>query len=466
MNYHNFMRCGLIGLLLSGCTPHRVDSDVTPSLSLQSAFPMASQLAIETESVNAQWWLALARPNLSELIEESFKANQDIAAALARLDQARAVRTQSRADLLPQIGAEGRVSETRQKNNTHSSTGEIGGALTWELDAFGRLSAAAKADKLRALARVEDVMALRLSLSAEVANAYFGAVASHKRLQLLNQQLNTDKDLLELIELRQDNGVGTNVEVLQQQSQVAESRSLIPSAEADLRMFENRLDVLLGAEPDGVERVSAEDDLTFIHALSPVGVPADLLLNRPDLRAAQAELVAADADIASAIAARLPQITLTGSYLYRDSATYSGPVASIVGAFVMPLLDWGARKAAVEENKALYAERLANYTQLYLEAVEEVENALYGEKKQREYIQRLHERRQILSDTVEETEALFTQGVTDYLPVLNALQDLRSIERDIITEQQELIYMRITLYRALGGATQTQDEIESLRYDI
>lgn len=452
-------------ILATGCALHDVDMNALPNVQAQEYFPALGDAKEDIKSDKPRvslWWTELNRPTLNTMIAQSFSNNQNIFAAIARIEQANAVATQTKSDIFPKISAEGNLADSRQGEDDQTSTREIGAALSWEIDAFNRIGSAALADKYEAKSLTYDLEALRLSLSAEVANAYFGAVAAHNRLQLLNQQLDTDKELLDLIKLRQVNGVGTKVEVLQQQSQVSESLSFIPSAEASLRVFENRLDVLLGVEPDGQDRVNAQDDLAFTQDLPVIGVPADLLFNRPDLRALQAELVAADADIASAIADRLPQITLTGSYLYSDTAAFSGPVASILGAFVQPLLDWGEKKAAVERNKALYKERLAEYTQLYLEAVEDVENALYQENKQREYIERLETRRAILVETVDETEALYTQGIDDYLPVLSALKDLRTVEREIITERLNLINIRINLYRAIGGSIQNSVNEESL----
>ena len=214
--------------------------------------------------------------------------------------------------------------------------------------------------------------------------------------------------------------------------------------------------MLLGIMPDGKNRVSETEDLSFMEQVPAVGVPSDLLLRRPDLRSAQASLVASDADIGAAIADRLPRITLDGSYLYSDIESFSrqsftGPVGIIAATFIQPLLDWGRRKAEVERNRALYVERLAAYTQLYLEAVEEVENALYQERKQRDFIKRLEARRDILQATVNETEELYFAGVDDYLPVLDALQELREVERDLITQRLALVSFRIRLYRAIGG---------------
>lgn len=461
MGHSKWVLSSILVLLLSGCSSHDIDENVSPNLSIQSEFPSLNSTELATEASEAQWWKSLHRPELDTLIEQSFAANQNIVAAISRINQARALTSQTRSDLFPKVNAEGNVDDSWEGSSGQAGTGAIGAALSWEIDIFNRIGSAAKADELEAIAREEDLQALHLSLSAEVANAYFGAVAAHSTLQLLNQQLKTDNELLELIELRKNSGIGTSVEVLQQQSQVAESLSLIPLAEADLQVFENRLDVLLGAQPDGNNRVSAQETLSFASDLPRVGVPSDLLLHRPDLRATRAELIAADAEIASAIAERLPQVTLTGSYLYSDTTAYTGPIATIVGAFVQPILDWGERKAAVERNKALYQERLASYTQVYLEAVEEVENALYQENKQREYINRLEDRRRISAKTVDETEALFTQGVDDYLPVLSALQDLRTIERSLISEQLNLVNFRITLHRAIGGATHSDINKES-----
>ncbi|WP_319549379.1 efflux transporter outer membrane subunit [Desulfogranum marinum] len=441
-------------LCITGCSLHTVDNEAQPSVQVPQSFPSLGNPTRDDEMEPKEiWWLNFNRPQLSTLIQQAFTANQDIVAAVSRIQQARSLQIQSRSDLFPKIDMKGNVADGTQGSDASASISEVGLALNWEIDLFDRISSTAMANEYQALAREEDLQALRLSLSTEVANAYFGAVAAQKGLQLLQSQVETDQALLELLELRQKSGVGTNVEVLQQKGQVYESKGLIPPIESILRVFENRLDVLLGQPPDGLNRIDPKETLAFASTLPSVGVPTDLLLNRHDLQAAHAELVAADADIAAAIADRLPQITLTGSYLYSEDQAYSGIIGTIIGGFVQPILDWGKRKAEVERNRALYTERLATFTQLFLEAVEQVENALYQEIKQREYLARLGERLAILQDTVKETEARYTQGVDDYLPVLYALQDLRSVERSLVSERLNLIAYRISLYQAIGGST-------------
>ncbi len=412
-----------------------------------SAAPLENGQAV----LKHAWWEGFGRPMLNEIVVRAQVENQNVLQAAARLEQAKSLFVTERSALFPQIDVEGDVEYRREDGNTRDAVSSIGGALEWEVDVFGRIRSASEARLYEALAQEELLEATKLTLSAEIAEAYFGAAAAQQTLLLLNQQVRLDEELLQLLELRLESGVGNNVDVLQQKSRVAESESLVPVAQADLRVFENRLDVLVGQVPDGQNRVSSDETLSF-KPLEPVaGVPAGLLLQRPDLRSLQAELIAADASIAAAIADRLPEITLDGAFFYQDSTVIAGPVGLLMGAFVQPLLDWGERKAEVERNKALYTERLAAFTQGFLEAVEEVENALYQENRQREFIRRLEIRRDILQETVDETEARYSQGIDDYLPVLNALQELRFVERALISERLALILFRIRLHRALGG---------------
>ena len=309
---------------------------------------------------------------------------------------------------------------------------------------------------------MEDLRAIRLSLSAEVTEAYFDAVEQRSALALLEQQIDVDRDLLELTELRFRAGLTASVDVLQQSSQLAETESLVPPTEALLRVSENRLDVLIGRAPDAVDRVDDKDRFIAIGDLPFVGVPSDLLLNRPDLRALKNELIAADAEIGQAIADRLPRITLDGSLFYGDGSDFTGPAGILVGSIVQPLLDWGARKAEVERSRALYVERLAIFSQAYLQAIEDVENTLFQERKQREFLDRLERRRRFLERTVEETRDRYTNGLTDFLPVLDALKELQRIERIIVRQERALLGFRIQLHRALGGRVIAEVEI---RYD-
>ncbi len=445
----------MASLLLVGCSVHRINEKPQVDVKTRTAFSVASEDVV----FRKPWWQSLNRPALNELIQQALVNNYNVAQTVAILEQTRAVARQTAANRLPQIGLSGNANKLIEGSSFQGDTLGLNLELDWEIDLWNRIGTAAKADRLEAQARVADIDFLKLTLTAEVANAYFGAVAAKQQIILLTEQVKLDQELQRILKLRLKNGVGTNVEVLQQLARVADSETLIPLAEADLAVFENRLDVLLGEQPDGKFRVAVDENLAFSSTLPAIGVPSALLLNRPDLVAMRTELIAADADIGVAIADRFPRVTLLGVFGYEDSDSNVGSAAALAVGFVQPLLDWGQRKAEVKRNKALYRERLAAYTQLYLEAVEDVENALVQENKQREFLVRLNQQKKVLQQAVNAADRRFKQGVDDYQPVIAILQELRDVERDLVEQQLILINIRIELFRAIGGPIKQSGQI-------
>jgi NodT family efflux transporter outer membrane factor (OMF) lipoprotein len=432
----------------SGCQAHKVDMAPAPAVTGTGGYSMSSP---EPSPGASAWWTAFDDPKLDGLIRKALGDNLSVRQAMARLSQAEALAGQARAARLPQVSLEAEARRDWLEGGEQLRFSQIGGALAWEIDAFNRLGATVLARQQEQAARREDVAAVRLGLTAAVADAYFDAVSQRRQLNLLKDQIAIDRDLLELTELRFEAGLTASVDVLQQSSQLAETESLVPPTEAALRLSENRLDVLVGVAPDAVDRVTDADRFVLTENLPFTGVPSDLLLNRPDLRSLRNELIAADAQIGRAMAERLPRIVLDGSLFYQDSAILSGPGAMAMGSLVQPLLDWGARQAAVARSEAIYVERLAGFSQAYLEAIEDVENALYQERKQRAFLDRLERRRQFLSKTVDETRDRYTNGLTDFLPVLDAIKELQRLERIIVRQEKDLLGFRIRLHRALGG---------------
>lgn len=435
-----------LGVFLVGCNPHKINPNPSPNITSLPTYSHHSEKSLPKRSWINDW----NDPTLSSLIVQSLAGNFDLRQSLARLAQADEIAQESKITRRPNIEISGEKRQTFDHETNNEGSSDIGVSLTWELDAFGRLSALSQSDNYDLKAAMEDVEALRLTIAAHVAENYFSAVAQQAYLKLLSEQSELDQKYLNLVTARAEAGVGTNVEVLQQKSQYSLTRSLVPSTEADLRAFENRLDVLIGAMPDGVNRTKENITLPLLHDMPAVGIPSDLLLNRPDLRSLKNQLIAADADIGAAIAGRLPRLTLDGSYFYADGPGAAGPIGLILGSFVQPLLDWGRHQSVVERNKALYEEKLAIFTQNYLSAVEEVENALYRENRQREFLLRLQQRQKILSQTVTAAQEVYQQGVSDYFPVIDALKDLQDIERTMITETLNLVLLRVELYRAAG----------------
>lgn len=444
-------------LTLSACGLHDVNENPAPLVAAGEGYSMRPG----EQTASGVWYRSFGDEKLNALIEEALAKNLNVVQALARLDQARAITRGSRSALFPKLDAEVATRKSWEDGDANEGVSELGGSLAWEADIFGRIRSDIQSNEYDTRAFADDVETARLALTADIAEAYYSAIGQHLKLMRLEQQTGTDQELLDLNQLRFDEGLGTQVDVLQQQGQLADTQSLIPPVESNLRVFENSLDVLLGQAPDAQDRTSRDDELPPNTALPKIGVPSDLLLNRPDLRAMKNALIASDADIGAAIADRLPRVTLTGSLLYADGPGFTGPLGSLLGSLVAPLIDWGQRKAEVERNEALYTERLAAFTQAYLEAVADVENTLYQEDRQREYVSRLETRRAVLLQTAEKAQASYNEGLTDYLPVLDAVKDLRAVERSLIDQRVALALLRVRLYRAVGGEIPSYSEIPS-----
>jgi NodT family efflux transporter outer membrane factor (OMF) lipoprotein len=444
MKKHFLILC----LLLTACQTHAINTAPAPLIAAPESYSFAAE---KSDRVLAAWYDDFSDPLLTGLVRESLDSNFDIKAAVARLEQAQALAAAAGAEGKPVLDAEGRTAREREDGQT-ARTGQIGLGATWQIDAFNRLKNTAQSRALEAEAAASDVESLKLSLSLAVADAYFRARAERETLALLARQKKLDQQALDLISQRFNEGIGSDLDVLRQKAQVAETTSLIPVSEAALRRAENEVDVLLGKMPDAFDRSVPVDGKKSVLAAPPkIGVPAALVAARPDLRAQQSRLIAADAAIGAAIADRLPRITLDGSYVYNNGILTSGPVAALAASFTQSLLDWGKKKAEVKRTKAVYTERLATFTQSYLNAVADVENALYGENKQKEYLKKLEDRRRILEKTVSTTRLLYEQGLGDYLAVIDVLRQLRQIERDIVRQNLVLIQNRLALFEALGG---------------
>ena len=445
-----------IYLFFTGCSIHTINENPQDNLEIPKGYSFSSE-TLGDHNISIFWHEAFSDKRLSSLISYAYEHNYDINQSIARIKAAMAISKFSNASRYPELFLE--ASSTQQlMSDENQNTSKAGLTLTWELDLFNKLENISKSDVLEFEALQEELEALKLSLGSEIAIAYFGALSEHQTLQLLQQQVELNEHYLELINLRFEQGVATNLEILQQKGQVAQSRSLIPPAFARLRAYENRLDVLLGEVPDGKARVNKEATILDVVMPSNTGLPSDLLLFRPDLRAQLKRLIAADADIAVAIAERLPSLTLGAGGYYSHTNSYSGFLGGLSASLLQPLIDWGARKAEVEHNKALYEEQLAIFSSLYLQALEEVETAIYNEKQQVEYLKRLENRRDILEKTVKEAELQYLQGVSDYLPVLNALVSLHTLERSLISAKYDLILYRITLHRSLGSKAKINKE--------
>lgn len=439
----------LLALVVLGGCSYAVNEDVGPLVHTEKPY---SEGGAEDRGRPPEWWKSFDDPLLDELVRSSFAGNFTLKEGLARIRQARAAYEQAHSQLPPAV--DGTVTETSRwssgDGNESAFSADLG--LSWEMDIWKRLSSAEKAALLELEASKDDLQASALLLSAQIADTYFSLLEQKLQLDLLAKQIELNETFLELTTLRFINGASSIVDIYQQRQQLAAIRAQVPLVRSNARAFQHRLYVLLGKVPSE-EPLQLGDELPEVPPLPALGLPSDLLLNRPDLRRIHNQLVAADYRVAEAVADRLPRFRLGGSAGYQTgSLVKEGLFLSLIAEAVAPVLDWGERRSEVDRRKAVVSEQLALYTQAYLTAVEEVENALWQERQQAVLISELNDQLLVARANLNETRNRYMQGLSDYLPVLTALQTLQGLERDVLFRTRQAIQVRILLYRALGGA--------------
>ncbi|MFH1740383.1 MAG: efflux transporter outer membrane subunit [bacterium] len=442
-----------VALWTLSCAVHQVRHDALPPASVPEHFSDSGG----TVDPPDRWWVAFNDPALNTLVESTLSDNLDLGTAWARLDQARALARIAGANNSPTLdlstGARrGRMQEFM--GTTTDSQFSLGFSTAYEVDLWKRIDSLESAAELDVLATRQDLEATALALTSQVAQFWFSIIEQRSQRGLLSDQIQISETFLELVELRFGQGRASAVDVYQQREQVASVRAQIPNVESRTQVLLNQLAVLLGQSP--TTDVSAEgEELPELPPQPLVGIPMELLQKRPDIRSAQIRIAAADHRLAAAIADRLPTLRLGGQSSYGGSEIgdlFSNWMWNLAANLVTPVIDGGRRKAEVERNRAVITERLHQYEKAVLTALQEVENVLVREQKQTTYVKELETQLDIARKTLEESRSRYTNGLTDYLPVLTALQSVQRLERTLLTAHLDLISFRIDLYRSLGGA--------------
>ncbi|MBU4185670.1 MAG: efflux transporter outer membrane subunit [Proteobacteria bacterium] len=437
-----------------------------PIPSMQESLPNKFSEFTTDAAPEKRWWETFNDCELNALVEEAFLKNMNLKELWARLKQARARAVQTGADRYPDLtGTAGAShSKKRTKNGSAStSTSEdysLGLSSSYELDLWGRVRAEQEAAILSAEASKQDLNVAAITLAAEVTNHWLQIIAQRMQKHLLNEQLRINQIYLELIELRFRYAMVSALDVYQQQQVIDQVRAQIPLVEAQESRLMNELSVLLGEAPRS-PLVISRPDLPKLSPMPSTGIPADLLENRPDIRAAQLRLQSAGWNVSAARADRLPSLTLSAKAIFEKEhldLLLDNWLLSIAANLTAPIFDGNRRAAEVDLTMALKDENLAAYRQNILTAIREVEDALVTEAKQQEHILELKQVIQTARKALDQATLRYRNGLTDYLPVLTQLLSVQDLERDLITQQATLLTNRISLYRSLGG-TWTKDLI-------
>jgi NodT family efflux transporter outer membrane factor (OMF) lipoprotein len=435
---------------LAACSVHSVNDRPTAPVEVPAGFGEHPA----GEALTGPWWREFGDPELSALIERSLRDNLELRAVWARLSQARAISGQAGAGRWPQVEAEAGVGRGRDLTGATHNNFSWSVAAGYELDLWRRVASQTSAARNDVQAARDDVEATATSLAAAVAESWYDLVYRRAQSELIAEQMRTNEIFLELVRLRFGQGLVSALDVHQQRQRVFEVEAELAAVEAGQRVAEHRLAVLLGKAPRTIEpgRAAALPDLP---PFPDTGVPADLLTRRPDARAAQRRVVAADYRVAAAIADRLPAIRLTasaGKQTDSPSDLIENPLWNLASGLLAPVFDGGRRKQEAARNRAVVEERLAQLGSVLLRALREVEDAIVLERQQLRVIAELTRALEESRSSLEEARDRYQQGLTEYLQVLTALGATQALELRLLGAQRQLVSHRIQLYRALGGA--------------
>lgn len=438
-----------------GCTVlHRADREPAP------AVPLPQSFSIEAAAKNeeARWWKSFGSSELNNTIDLALQGNLGLAQAFTRLDQAKAALDGAAGGQWPTISGEVSTSRSRTFFNPMlpaftSAQHNVSIAATYEVDLWGRVHSLKNAAELDYVATNYDVQAAVMSLSAQVAQTWFQLVDKVATEALLVKQVERNETQLELMELRFGQGLANAVDVFQQRQALAASKTQLPPIRGAKVALQNALNVLLGRMP-GTELPKLGAGLPQLSGLPGLGVPADLVGQRPDVKSAQMRVASADYRVGAALAARFPTLRLTASAGLRafDIADLLDDwLWNLVAGIAGPIFDGGRLAANQRLAQAQLQDRVTGYAQVVLQAFSEVEDALAGEAHQALFIEALTAQLNIARRTEEEAYIRYVNGLSEYLPVLTALREVQVLERTQIQSQTQLLSYRIQLCRALGG---------------
>jgi len=399
-----------------------------------------------------QWWKAFRDPDLDRLVEQALSGNFDLRIAWARLDQARAAARKAGADLYPQIDGKAGLDGTVSKPGNSASL-MLGVAATYEIDLWGRVRATQRAAQLDALASREALRAAAISLSAEVATVWYQLVERQGQLGLLTEQIALSDKVLAVVTSRFGQGLARAPDILQQKQLIEALRGERSRIRAEAQVLRHQLAALTGMPPGKLD-VASRRTLPAVPALPQTGVPAQLLKQRPDVRAAYYQVRATDARVAAAVADRFPRLSLSANASvsggFNPVAFYSW-LANLAANLLAPIFDGGRRKAEVARARAAAVEAIAAYGKVVLVALREVEDALVRERQRRRYLNSLDTQVRLSKTVIAQLRQQYGNGEAEYLRVLDALIKHQTLTRTRLSSQRNLVLDRLALCRALAG---------------
>jgi NodT family efflux transporter outer membrane factor (OMF) lipoprotein len=437
-----------------------------PYVATRPAAPPAAATASAAPGPALEYWTQLGDTTLSRLIREVQTANLDVQAARARVHAARSTRTRAALDLTPSATVSG--SYARQRLSSASFPGAFGtfpdqdvwGVSVdpaWELDVFGRISHTVQARGALVGAAEEDLRSVQVTLTAEVARAYFVLRGAQEQLAVARRNADNQRHTYDITRERLDAGRGSAFDTERARAQLSSTIATIPAREAAVAEAQYRIGVLVGRPPAEVARELAQPaGFPPLPDVTSIGDPASVVRSRPDVAAAERVAAAQRAFVGAARANYLPRISIGGSLGYAapqfrsigDQATFRYVVGPVI---TWPALDLGRVKVEVDAARASEAVARARYSQAVLSALEEIETALTRYRSARLQVERLVEASTASDHAAELARLRFREGVVDLLQVLDAERTQLDAQDRLAQGRVEAATAYAALYRAVGG---------------
>jgi len=455
------------GFFDSLATARAADSSAASSSASEnstSAKPAADPAPLAVDSMADVSWLNLFRDTtLVGLVETAVRENRDVRAAMARIREFRANVGLARSDLFPSVSANAIASRNRVAIGSFPATTynvlRTTADLAWELDFWGRTRRGIEAARADLDAQDASRRAVLLSVVSDVAGGYLSLLELDQERAIAQRTLDARQAILDLARRRFQQGVISELDVRQFEAQVAVPAAALAQAERARAVAEHRLSVLLGATPRSIPRgPSLADAVAALQV--PDSLPGTLVGRRPDVEQAERAFAAATARIGVAQAARLPTVSITGSYGTQGVNTSSlftsnGQIYQIQGGISLPLFTGGRVSNEIEVARARAEQARVQYEKTVLVALQEAGDALAGVRSARDEAAAQQTQAQALRRAVALAERRYRSGVASYVEVLEAQRSLFDAELGLSRAQLQQLSAAVQLYRALGGSWST-----------
>jgi NodT family efflux transporter outer membrane factor (OMF) lipoprotein len=466
-------------LLLCGCTVG--PNYRAPSIPIEESFPVAATqpttrpndgtTAVTTSPITAaRWWQTLNDPQLDSLMQEAVTSNLDVKIAAARVQQARAELAYAAGGQYPTVNlnaaySHNRLSQTAAPYNAFNVPGfpweynqyQAGFDASWELDLFGGLRRGVEAARADLAANDADRQNVLLSVMAEVARNYVDLRGAQRRFDIAQNNLRAQRETLEVTQDRRKQGIVTELDVAQAQSQVSKTEAELPLLQRQQAEAIHRIALLLGQQPEALtDQLSKPTPVPVPPPEIAIGVPAELLRRRPDIRRAERELAAATARIGVATADLFPRLSLTGNFATVSAGTqdlfdWRSMTYGVGPTVTWPIFDAGRLRRLVDVRTAQQAQALAQYERTVLGALEEVHNALVTFVTEQQRHRALASAVAADRTAADVARAQYRQGIVDFLHVLDAQRSLFESEDRLADSDRAVTTALVALYKALAG---------------